>query len=125
MTTQSGLLKAQRFGAGKVAMQLWYRMVQGASGDAKGFGTGLARLAKRRSSVVAHTATHATAIVSEDTLVASELFAQAVRDNSNLELDWLWQAGRLSSPAERRYCYQRALVINPACEQAHRALSSI
>src|SRR5690349_24711080 len=56
---------------------------------------------------------------------ASALFAQAVRDNSNLELDWLWLATQATLAAEQRYCYERALYINPASVPARRALKQL
>jgi hypothetical protein len=46
-------------------------------------------------------------------LISSKLFAQAVRDNSNLELDWLWLAGVVTREQERDYCFERAQQINP------------
>lgn len=125
MTTQTRLLKVRRFGASGVAVHLWSGVVQLAGGAARSVAGGLERLAWARSGAEVRTTTHAAAMVSDDTLVASELFAQAVRENSNLELDWLWLATRVSSAAEQRYCYQQALAINPDCEWARRALSSI
>ena len=53
---------------------------------------------------------------------ASTLFAQAMRENSNLELDWLWLATQVSQASEQQYCFERALYINPASESARRAL---
>ncbi|HMQ31400.1 MAG TPA: hypothetical protein PKD53_11775 [Chloroflexaceae bacterium] len=53
------------------------------------------------------------------------LFAEAVRANSNLELDWLWLAARVRDEEQRRFCYQKALHINPACEEAWRALAAM
>jgi hypothetical protein len=57
--------------------------------------------------------------------LASNLFAQAVRDNSNLELDWLWLATQVTRDAERRYCLERALVINPHSAAAREALATL
>src|SRR3954451_4438649 len=56
-------------------------------------------------------------------LPVSALFAQAVRENSNLELDWLWLATQVRVAAEQRYCYARALDINPSSAPARRALA--
>lgn len=53
------------------------------------------------------------------------LFAEAVRDNSNLELDWLWLATQVRDDERRRFCYAKALHINPACEEARRALATL
>ena len=53
---------------------------------------------------------------------AAELFAQALNEDSNLELDWLWYATKMTTTAQRRVCFQRALQINPHSEGAKRAL---
>jgi hypothetical protein len=52
----------------------------------------------------------------------STLFAQAMRDNSNLELDWLWLAAQVTQVHEQQDCYARALYINPASEPARQGL---
>jgi hypothetical protein len=39
---------------------------------------------------------------------ASRLFVQALHENSNLELDWLWYTANITRDAERRYCLGRA-----------------
>jgi hypothetical protein len=49
---------------------------------------------------------------------AGALFAEAVRDNSNLEMDWLWLLARVSRTDERRWCALRLLEINPSSEAA-------
>lgn len=56
------------------------------------------------------------ATLSEDDAVAAGLFAEAVRANSNLELDWLWLYAKMTGSYERSYCLQKALQINPASE---------
>lgn len=56
---------------------------------------------------------------------AERLFAQAVQENSNLELDWLWCATNMISVAQQRYCFERALHINPASDLAQRALAKL
>ncbi len=56
---------------------------------------------------------------------AVELFAQALNEDSNLELDWLWYATKMTSNAQRRVCFQRALQINPDSEAAKRALVTL
>jgi hypothetical protein len=53
---------------------------------------------------------------------ASTLFAQAMRENSNLEMDWLWLATQISQVHEQQYCFARALYINPASEPARQGL---
>ena len=45
--------------------------------------------------------------------VADDLFAQALRDDSNLEMDWLWIATKVLTDGQRAYCLRRALRINP------------
>jgi hypothetical protein len=45
--------------------------------------------------------------------MADDLFAQALRDDSNLEMDWLWLATRVRTDGQRSYCLRRALRINP------------
>jgi hypothetical protein len=54
---------------------------------------------------------------------AGDLFAQALRDDSNLELDWLWAAAQLTDAVQRRYCLKRALAINPKSELARYLLN--
>jgi hypothetical protein len=56
---------------------------------------------------------------------ASPLFAAAVEDGSNLEMDWLWLATQVPAGDERRYCLLRALAINPASQIARRELQSL
>ncbi len=56
---------------------------------------------------------------------ASPLFQQALQEDSNRLMDWLWYAGQMTSPAEQRYCYERALYINPLDERAARALRNL
>ena len=53
----------------------------------------------------------------------SEIFQQAVTENSNLEMDWLWFAQRVESEAERRYCLEKALYINPKNRDTARRLA--
>lgn len=63
-----------------------------------------------------------------DTRVAprpSDLFVQALRDDSNQEMDWLWLYTQVSRTAERRYCLDRALAINPDSEMARAEYSKL
>lgn len=53
---------------------------------------------------------------------APTLFAQAMRDNSNLEMDWLWLATQVTQAHEQQYCFARALYINPTSEPARQGL---
>jgi hypothetical protein len=59
------------------------------------------------------------------TVRAARLFAQALRQNSSLDLDWLWYAANMTRDLERRYCLQRALELNPNNELARRALARL
>ena len=56
---------------------------------------------------------------------ADDLFSQAVREDSNLEMDWLWLATRVGSSAQRRYALGRALRINPHSAMAKRGLAQL
>src|SRR5437868_2391081 len=55
----------------------------------------------------------------------ADLFAQALIDNSNHELDWLWAASQLTDVVQRRYCLERALAINANSELARRELRQL
>ena len=56
---------------------------------------------------------------------ATYLFIQALHENSNLELDWLWYAANMTGDVERRYCLNRALAINPQSSLARSALAKL
>jgi hypothetical protein len=56
---------------------------------------------------------------------AAQLFAQAVREESNLAMDWLWCAAQMTNPGARRYCIERALTLDPDSELARRALAGV
>lgn len=45
----------------------------------------------------------------------SYLFAVALREDSNLAMDWLWLATLLEDEQEHQYCLQRVHYIDPAC----------
>ena len=45
--------------------------------------------------------------------IPDDLFAQALREDSNLEMDWLWLATKVQTESQRAYCLRRALRINP------------
>ncbi len=53
------------------------------------------------------------------------LFQQALRENSNIELDWLWLATRVAREGERRYCLEQALRINPCSVLAQKWLRQL
>jgi hypothetical protein len=46
----------------------------------------------------------------------SLLLVQAMREISNLEMDWLWLATQLTAAHEQRYCLEYALYIHPQSE---------
>jgi hypothetical protein len=52
-------------------------------------------------------------------------FAEALREDSNLAMDWLWWATRVTSPADRRHCLERALRIDPRCDEARAELAAL
>jgi hypothetical protein len=54
-----------------------------------------------------------------------EVFAQALRDDSNQELDWLWAHVQVTREDQRRYCLERARAINPKSEMALRELTQL
>lgn len=56
---------------------------------------------------------------------AADVFAEALIDDSNHELDWLWAASQLTDVFQRRYCLERALMINANSEQARRELDQL
>ena len=56
---------------------------------------------------------------------AAQLFIQALHENSNLEMDWLWYAANITGTVERRYCLNRALTINPHSSLARSALAKL
>ena len=54
--------------------------------------------------------------------INADLFRQAMIEDSNLEMDWLWLATQVSSLQQRRFALERALQINPRSELARRGL---
>jgi hypothetical protein len=56
---------------------------------------------------------------------ATRLFVQALHENSNLEMDWLWYAANMTGDVERRYCLNRAFAINPQSSLARSALAKL
>jgi hypothetical protein len=54
-----------------------------------------------------------------------EVFAQALRDDSNQALDWLWAYVHVTREDQRRYCLERALAIDPKSEIALRELAQL
>jgi|SRR5215469_18818958 len=56
---------------------------------------------------------------------SDDKFRQAVLEDSNLEMDWLWLATQVSSRRQRRFALERALLINPRSELARRGLRQL
>lgn len=56
---------------------------------------------------------------------AGALFARCLREQSNLEQDWLWLSTMVTGEAELHYCLERALYINPRSEEARRELARL
>lgn len=54
-----------------------------------------------------------------------DLFMQGLREDSNLEMDWLWLASSMTDDGQRRYCFRRALAINPESCLAQRGLDHL
>jgi hypothetical protein len=57
--------------------------------------------------------------------MADNLFAQALREDSNLEMDWLWLATMVRTDGQRAYCLRRALRINSRSALAVRGLARL
>lgn len=55
----------------------------------------------------------------------SDMLRQALAEDSNRELDWLWYAERVSGDAERAYCLERARYINPDNRDTIRQLAQL
>ena len=54
-----------------------------------------------------------------------DVFAEALRDDSNQELDWLWAASQVTDVDQRRYCLERALAINAQSALARQELAKL
>jgi hypothetical protein len=55
----------------------------------------------------------------------SAFLVELIREGSNYELEWLWAADEVSDPAEKRYCLERALYINPGNRTTRLALAAL
>ncbi|HET7081181.1 MAG TPA: hypothetical protein VFM49_27430 [Chloroflexia bacterium] len=109
----------QQIGMGEVSLQMW----AGAMELAEAANAALAALT---ASAPARRAMPALAgAVESAAMQVSPLLASAVEDGSNLEMDWLWLATKVTDRTERRYCLLRALAINPASEIARRELQAL
>jgi micrococcal nuclease len=54
---------------------------------------------------------------------AQHLLAQALQANPKNEQAWLWLSGTMTDEAERRFCLERVLTINPQNEMAQKGIS--
>jgi len=52
----------------------------------------------------------------------SPLFAQMLQENSSRALQWFHAADYMPDPAERRYCLERAVALDPTDSTAQRQL---
>ena len=59
------------------------------------------------------------------TVSTEDLFLQMLREDSNLEMDWLWLATQVPSDGQRAYCLQRALAIHPESRLAQRGFAQL
>lgn len=67
----------------------------------------------------------ATQVPSLGQAASEGLFMQAVEEDSNCEIDWLWLATKVHSTMQRRYALERALRINPHSGAARRGLRQL
>lgn len=56
---------------------------------------------------------------------ASSLIQQALQEDSNRVMDWLWYAEQVTSLSEKQYCLARALYIDPTNSQAARQIKAL
>lgn len=55
----------------------------------------------------------------------SSVLEEAMQEDYNRELEWLWVADEVPSTLEREYCLRRALYINPTSRKAKQELNEI
>jgi hypothetical protein len=65
------------------------------------------------------------ALQGNDTTRAYELLGQAVHIAPQNEQAWLWLSGAVPSDAERRYCLERVLVLNPQNTAAQHGMARL
>src|SRR5690348_16723518 len=56
---------------------------------------------------------------------AYQLFVQALRENANDELAWLWISGTIASDKDKIICLENALRINPNNQVTRQALARL
>jgi hypothetical protein len=59
------------------------------------------------------------------TVETDAFFLEMLREDSNLEMDWLWLATQVTADGQRAYCLRRALAINPESRLAQRGLARL
>ena len=102
-------------------------MTRNETANQGGFGTIVGWLQSIVDGLFGRTAAEAQSAESRefDTARSTRLFGQALHENSNLELDWLWYAANMTCDLQRRYCLERALEINPHSSLARSALAKL
>lgn len=55
----------------------------------------------------------------------SAVLEDAIQEDYNRELEWLWVADIVPNAREREYCLRRALYINPTSRKARHGLNEI
>src|SRR5262245_4948769 len=63
------------------------------------------------------------ALQSNDKPSAHEILGRAVQIEPHHEQAWLWLSGAVATDAERRYCLEQVLVINPHNSAAQRGMA--
>lgn len=59
------------------------------------------------------------------TVSPDDLFLKMLREDSDLEMDWLWLATQVNSDGQRAYCLRRALAIHPESRLARRGFAQL
>ncbi len=65
------------------------------------------------------------AIKSGNKVAARELLFHALQLNKHNEKTWLWLSGAVDSDAERKYCIEKVLELNPQNLAAQRGISNL
>jgi hypothetical protein len=65
------------------------------------------------------------AIRADDKETGKRLLVEAIRDDPRHEAAWLWMSSVLDSDAERRFCLERVLAINPGNQLARQGLEAL
>ena len=115
----STLKQSRHISAGWLAVRVWNSAIDLVASAGRAFAGGLAGLAKERTGVAASAGRLDAAAVAR----SDALFLRALREDSNLEIDWLWYAANITGVTEQRHCLKRALEINPDSDLAKRALA--